>query len=77
MTDDWLQTRCILDGRQASYGRSVGVLGIEKGSKGQMYLVRKKKSAGSLSTERVDRDYGSDSDTDGNAGRRFLGLPAP
>ncbi|KAH7381098.1 hypothetical protein BKA64DRAFT_685669 [Cadophora sp. MPI-SDFR-AT-0126] len=63
--------------RARSRSRSVGVLGIEKGSKGQMYFVRRKKSAGNLSTERVDRDYGSDSDTDGHAGRRFLPLPAP
>ncbi|KAH7317450.1 hypothetical protein BKA65DRAFT_515931 [Rhexocercosporidium sp. MPI-PUGE-AT-0058] len=64
--------------RTRSRSRSDGVLGVEKRRKGQMYFVRKKKSVGSLSTERVDTEYGSGSETEGHAGRRpFLALPSP
>src|SRR5436853_6247765 len=65
--------------RTHSRSRSLGPRGLGKGNNGKMYVVRKK-SVSRPSTERieiVEREYVSESDSDGHPRRRAPALPAP
>jgi hypothetical protein len=65
--------------RTRSRSRSLGPMGLGKGNNGKKYVVRKK-SVSRPSTERieiVEREYVSESNSDGHPHRRVLALPAP
>lgn len=65
--------------RTRSRSRSAGPVGLGRRRRSGMYLVRKK-SVSKPASERieiVEKEYRSGSDSEGQAGRRLLALPAP